>query len=81
MDPVTGLDLQASPPLFDAQDLVYYGGLTTLSQNDVKAVIARIVDDSRFLEFKAPFGRNLVSTSQQVPLKKSLKIEGEICTT
>ena len=65
-DPVADLDVNVSPPLFDAQDLAYYGGLTsTLSKEDVKAVIARIVDDSRFLEFKAPFGQNLVSERNQ----------------
>ena len=60
IEPVRDLDISTSPPLFDAQDLNYYGGLTALSKEDVKAIIARIVDDSRFLEFKAPFGQNLI---------------------
>ena len=32
-----------------------------LSVDDMKAVIARIVDHSRFSEFKSPFGKNLVT--------------------
>ena len=60
MMPAQDFNVLANPPHCNVQDLTYYGGLIQLFKDDMKAIIARIVDDSRFLEFKAPFGDNLV---------------------
>ena len=60
MEPAKEFSTSANPPQFSAQDLAYYGGLNKLDKADIKAIIARIVDDSRFMEFKAPFGQNLI---------------------
>jgi len=50
----------SKPPLFDAEDL--YGIVPTdvRAPYDVREVIARIVDDSQFDEFKALYGTTLV---------------------
>lgn len=48
-------------PLFESTELDYFGGLNSLDLEDMKAVIARFVDDSRFSEFKSSFGKNLVT--------------------
>ena len=48
-------------PTYDSKELDYYAGLDHISKEDVNAIIARIVDDSRFSEFKAPFGQNLTT--------------------
>lgn len=50
-----------NPPLFPNAELDYYGGLENVTKDDTKAVIARIVDHSRFAEFKANFGMNLMT--------------------
>ena len=39
-------------PTYDSKELDYYAGLDHISKEDVNAIIARIVDDSRFSEFK-----------------------------
>ena len=49
------------PPEYDSSELDRYAGLDVISKDDMKAVIARIVDGSRFSEFKAPFGQNLIT--------------------
>lgn len=67
-DIITGLNLEPNKtlnpsndaPIFEASDLDYLGGLNALGKDEIRAVIARIVDHSRFSEFKAPFGKNLV---------------------
>ena len=48
-------------PRFESTELDYFGGLNSLGLEDMKAVIARFVDDSRFSEFKSSFGENLVT--------------------
>merc|ERR1719273_2243316 len=48
-------------PLFESSELDYFGGLNNLTIEDMRSVIARIVDNSRFSEFKSPFGKNLVT--------------------
>jgi len=68
-DIVSGLNLESprefnpldDPPEYDINELDTIAGLDHISKEDVKAVIARIVDDSRFSEFKAPFGENLIT--------------------
>ena len=68
-DIISGLNLVSprdfnpdeNTPLFESSELDYFGGLNDLSVDDMKAVIARIVDHSRFSEFKSPFGKNLVT--------------------
>ena len=66
---IPGLNLESpkefnpldDPPEYDINELDTIAGLDYISKEDVKAVIARIVDDSRFSEFKAPFGQNLIT--------------------
>jgi len=48
------------PPLYDEQGLLQLAGSDWLQKSDVYSVIARIVDGSRFLEFKKMFGGNLI---------------------
>jgi 3-methylcrotonyl-CoA carboxylase beta subunit len=51
----------AQPPLFDPRDLYGIVPDDTRTPYDVREVIARIVDGSRFLEFKAEYGTTLVT--------------------
>lgn len=53
--------LQVEPPLYDSQEL--YGVIPADPKHpyDVHEIIARIVDGSRFHEFKAKFGSTLVT--------------------
>jgi acetyl-CoA carboxylase carboxyltransferase component len=55
------LSLQSTPPLYDVDDI--YGILPTTFREtyDVRELIARIVDGSRFREFKANYGATLVT--------------------
>ncbi|KVC63853.1 carboxyl transferase domain-containing protein [Burkholderia stagnalis] len=57
--PVTLRD--AKPPRYDAQSLYGVIPVDTRKPFDVREVIARIVDDSEFDEFKARFGTTLVT--------------------
>src|SRR6185437_3683957 len=50
----------AEPPLHDPHDLYGIVPQDTRRPYDVREVIARIVDGSRFLEFKAEYGPTLV---------------------
>jgi 3-methylcrotonyl-CoA carboxylase beta subunit len=59
--PARMLDPNEDAPVHESADLDYLGGLASLSKEDVRLVIGRIVDHSRFSEFKAPFGANLVT--------------------
>jgi len=48
-------------PLCDPKDLDYYGGKSeALTRPELLQVFARILDGSRFQEFKAQFGTNLI---------------------
>lgn len=68
-DIISGLNMEApkdfnpveNQPAFDPVELDYFGGLDVITKEDMKSVIARIVDHSRFSEFKAPFGKNLIT--------------------
>ena len=68
-DIISGLNLSTpkefdpseNVPLFEVSELDYFGGLNHLDLDDMKAVIARIVDHSRFSEFKSPFGKSLLT--------------------
>ena len=51
----------AEPPLYSADELLGIVPIDTRTTYDVREVIARIVDGSRFLEFKAEFGESLVT--------------------
>lgn len=53
-------------PLFDAEDLLGIVPTDTRTTYDVREVIARIVDGSNFLEFKAEFGETLVTVFAQI---------------
>ncbi|MDI7861795.1 methylcrotonoyl-CoA carboxylase [Rhizobiaceae bacterium n13] len=50
----------AEPPLYDPEELLGIIPADQRTQYDVREVIARIVDSSRFDEFKARFGTTLV---------------------
>ncbi|MCX7279869.1 MAG: methylcrotonoyl-CoA carboxylase [Burkholderiales bacterium] len=57
-----GLRLQASEePLYDAEDIYGIIPQDTRKPYDVREVIARVVDGSRFDEFKARYGATLVT--------------------
>ena len=48
-------------PLFDTSELDYFGGKSgPLSREDLLQVLARILDGSRFQEFKSRFGPGLL---------------------
>ncbi len=49
------------PPLYSDEELLGIVPIDTRTTYDVREVIARIVDGSRFLEFKAEFGETLVT--------------------
>ncbi len=49
------------PPTYDAEELLGIVPTDSRTTYDVHEVIARIVDASRFLEFKAEFGKTLVT--------------------
>ena len=52
---------EIEPPLYDDEELLGIVPIDTRTTYDVREVIARIVDGSRFLEFKAEFGETLVT--------------------
>ena len=58
--PADPADLPAEPPLFDCGELYGVIPADTRKPFDVREIIARIVDGSRFDEFKARFGATLV---------------------
>jgi acyl-CoA carboxylase subunit beta len=51
----------ADEPLYDAEDLLGIASLDLKQPIDARAVIARVVDGSRFDEFKPLYGANLVT--------------------
>ncbi|XP_075219860.1 methylcrotonyl-CoA carboxylase subunit 2 isoform X3 [Lycorma delicatula] len=57
---------QPDPPLFDADQLYGIVGTNLKKSFDIEQVIARIVDGSRFLEFKANYGKTLVTGFAEV---------------
>lgn len=56
-----GPSLAADPPLYDPEDLLGLVGLDLRQPFDIREVIARIVDGSRFEEFKPLYGPTLVT--------------------
>jgi acetyl-CoA carboxylase carboxyltransferase component len=56
-----GPTLPADPPLYDAEDLLGIVGKDLRQPFDIREVIARIVDGSRFEEFKPLYGPTLVT--------------------
>lgn len=56
-----GPSLAADPPLHDPEDLLGLVGLDLRQPFDIREVIARIVDGSRFEEFKPLYGPTLVA--------------------
>src|SRR6202011_1087792 len=55
-----GPTLSPDPPRYDAEDLLGMVSLDLRQPLDVREVIARIVDGSRFEEFKARYGTTIV---------------------
>ncbi len=53
--------LRAEEPLFDAEELNGVAPADARTPFDVRAVLARIVDGSRFQEFKKNYGTTLVT--------------------
>jgi len=49
-----------TPPLYSGADLDQLAGQPTLNKDDIYALLGRIIDGSRLLEFKKMFGGNLV---------------------
>jgi len=60
LDQPKSFDPNDNAPDYNSSELDYFGGLKDISKDEMKAIIARIVDHSRFSEFKAPFGHNLI---------------------
>ena len=56
-----GPTLPADPPLYEAEDLLGIVGRDLRQPFDIREVIARIVDGSRFEEFKPLYGPTLVT--------------------
>ena len=56
----TRLEAPPEPPRYAAEELYGIVPLNSRQQYDVRQVIARLVDGSRFCEFKAEYGRTLV---------------------
>lgn len=62
LDDVTPPSCDVEDPLFDPSELDYFGGKDggALTRQEVHQVLGRILDGSRFQEFKARFGPSLV---------------------
>ena len=56
-----GPTLPADPPVHDIEELLGIASVDLREPFDSREVIARVVDGSRFEEFKAPYGTNLVT--------------------
>jgi len=54
-------DIGGEEPAYDVEDLEVLSGLDQLDKVNTYNVIARILDGSRFLEFKSMFGENLIT--------------------
>ena len=54
-------DEEIEQPLYDGEEILGIVPTDTRTTYDIREVIARIVDGSRFLEFKAEFGETLVT--------------------
>lgn len=55
----------AEPPLFDISEIDGIIGTNLKRPFDVKKVIARLVDGSKFHEFKAEYAKSLVTGTRQ----------------
>jgi len=60
LSPTPTMELEGTPPLYSSEGLQVLAGKNVLEKEDVMALLARITDNSRFFEFKAMFGGNLV---------------------
>merc|ERR1719510_340108 len=60
LSPTPPLELGGTPPLYSSEGLDVLAGKAALEKEDVMALLARITDNSRFFEFKAMFGGNLI---------------------
>jgi len=60
LSPTPSLEMSGSPPLYSANGLEALAGQEKLTKTDILSILARITDGSRFLEFKAMFGGNLI---------------------
>ena len=58
------IDLSFDEPLYDPQDIGGIIGCNLKRSIPVREIIARIVDGSRFSEFKAEYGTTLVTGEQ-----------------
>ena len=60
-DKTTLLITPVKPPIYDTKELYGIVSVDLSKPYDIKEVIARIVDESRFLEFKEMYGTSLVT--------------------
>merc|ERR1712013_953820 len=60
LSPTPTMELEGTPPLYSSEGLQVLAGKNVLEKEDVMALLSRITDNSRFFEFKAMFGGNLV---------------------
>merc|ERR1711962_800278 len=60
LSPTPTMELEGTLPLYSSEGLQVLAGKNVLEKEDVMALLARITDNSRFFEFKAMFGGNLV---------------------
>merc|ERR550519_1872603 len=60
LSPTPPVELGGTPPLYSSEGLEVLAGKKVLEKEDVMALLARITDNSRFFEFKAMFGGNLI---------------------
>jgi 3-methylcrotonyl-CoA carboxylase beta subunit len=66
LTPPQNLDPAQNAPIFASTELDYFGGLDNITKADVKSILARTLDHSRFSEFKANFGTNLTCGFGQI---------------
>ncbi|MEJ6392283.1 carboxyl transferase domain-containing protein [Gymnodinialimonas sp. 2305UL16-5] len=60
LGPAAGVALGGRPPAYDPEDLLGVVPAALTTPYDIREVIARVVDDSYFDEFKARFGETIV---------------------
>merc|ERR1719400_1246724 len=60
LSPTPPVELGGTPPLYSSEGLEVLAGKKALEKEDVMALLARVTDNSRFFEFKAMFGGNLI---------------------
>ena len=60
------VSFKSSDPLLKFEDLYNYLDVQNNSQYDIKEIIARIVDESKFIEFKENYGKTIVCVNAKI---------------